>query len=264
PPTATPDSSCDTTSRDIEFAVYANPRDLDIYYPGIELDASAPLNGSTIRFGQTLQRNAQSRFSVPRASLGTAGYQISRDGYWSAQGGDASSLCSRMFVALSPLSAEEQTGQTVMMDAIDLSMVPALPPFMRLDQTTGFSYAVLKDQAAAAPLQEWLDQQPDSASAKDFVTQVLEQGKMIVLFSNNSQQMGDMYSVLQTAIETPKALILATHMSSMIQYPRPQSPFGDIFNKRLEIRALAASDKAVVFDALQAGVGSAKARLEVK
>ncbi|MBT9548013.1 MAG: hypothetical protein IV090_21665 [Candidatus Sericytochromatia bacterium] len=41
----------------------------------------------------------------------------------------------------------------------------------------------------------------------------------------------------------------------------PPQAVGDIFNKRLEIKLIQKTNKPLVVDALQAGVGSPKARL---
>ena len=263
PPTATPGSNtCDKDSSQVAFAVYANPENRDIYYPGTELDLSMPLTDSTIRVGQTTRQNPAYRFSVPRASL-SKGFEIGHAGYWPVSLDGADSLCARMFVALSPLSAEENQGKPVTMENKDLYSVDALPIFLGYDEATRFSYAVYKDKEAAAPLLSWLGENKFS-DAKDGVAQALDQGKMIVLFSNNSSQMGDISSVLNSAIETSASLILGSHASSMVEYPRPQFPFGDIFKKRLEIKILPRVDKPVIFDAHGAGVGGSKSRLEVK
>lgn len=255
---------CDTGSREISFVVYANSEDRDLHYTGTELDTRTPLKDNVLGLGSISQNYSDYRFSVPRASLKN-GFEIRHAGYWpliSTGGGE--SLCASMYVGLSPLSAEEQTGQALSMESQDLYAVGSLPPFMQRDEASNFSYAVLRDRSAANPLLNWLAQNGQGAT-RTAVDKALDAGRMVVLFSNNSSQMGDISSVIHSAIETPTSLILASHDSGMTQYPKPgNGSYGDIFSKRLEIKLLPRSDKRVIFEAHRSGVNSAKVRLEAK
>lgn len=254
---------CDTSSNEISFVVYANGEDRDLHYAGTELDTRTPLKGTILGLGSISENHSDYRFSVPRASLKN-GFDIRHAGYWPLSGRSGESLCASMYVGLSPLSAEEQTGQAVSMENADLYAVGTLPPFMQHDEASNFSYAVLRDRSAANPLLNWLAQN-DQGATRSTVDKALDAGRMVVLFSNNSSQMGDISSVIQSAIETPTSLILASHDSGMTQYPKPgNGSYGDIFNKRLEIKLLPRSDKKLIFDAHRAGVNSAKVRLEAK
>lgn len=257
-------SPCDSSSSMISFSVYANPENRSLAYAGTEPDLRTPLKGSSLVIGQLVRPNADFRFSVARADLNN-GFEIRLPGYWPASRSKADTLCANTYVGLSPLSLEEQQGQPVKMEAQDLYAVSELPSFMSHDDASGFSYAVLRNKGDASALLTWLSQHYPGNALNKTLPPAIDGGQMIVLFSNNSSQMGDIWSVLDSAIETSNSVILASHDSGMVQFP-PRNPgaFGDVFSKRLEVKLLPRSDKRIIFDAHRAGVNSAKVRLEVK
>ncbi|MGE3726424.1 MAG: hypothetical protein AB7I41_12780 [Candidatus Sericytochromatia bacterium] len=259
--------SCQPESSEVRFAVYANPRNLASYFHEGSLDFSMPiLSLKVIADGKT-QTFKQNTFSLPRSML-KKNLEIQAEGYATLQRPltpPFSELCAQMYASLSPLSAEEQMGSDIAMESLDLFSVPALPDFLKTDSKTRFSYALIRESKELPPLFSWIEKTPSlETSATQLKTQLenaLSKGQMIVLFSNNSSQMGDIYSVLDSARETPDTLILASHKQTLVPYPLPPQPVGDIFNKRLEIKLIQKTSKPVVVDALQAGVGSPKVRL---
>jgi len=258
---------CQPESSEVRFAVYANPRNLTGYYHTSDLDFSMPISSlKVIADGKTLTFR-QNTFNLPRSIL-KKNLEIQAEGFATLQRPltpPYSELCAQMYASLSPLSAEEQMGSDIALESLDLFAVPALPDFLKTDSKTRFSYALIRESQELPPLFSWIEKTPSlETTATQLKTQLenaLSKGQMIVLFSNNSSQMGDIYSVLDSARETPNALILASHKQTLVPYPLPPQAVGDIFNKRLEIKLIQKTNKPLVVDALQAGVGSPKARL---
>lgn len=252
------------------FRLYANPRNLAFYYSESNLDFSTPVKPLRVSAdGQTFTFPDHT-FRLPRKLLQKS-LEIQAEGYAPFKrtlSRPYAPLCAHMYAALSPLSQEEQTGTEIGLESLDLYAVQTLPTFLKNDSSSDFSYAVIREASELAPLLGWLNERkPEELSTPKLQEQLnnaLNQGKMIVLFSNNSSQMGDIYEVLDTARETPNAIVLASHKATLVQYPLPPQAVGDIFFKRLEIKLIQKTNKPLVVDALRAGVGSPKVRLELK
>ncbi len=258
---------CQPESSEVRFSVYANPRNLTGYYQTSDLDFSMPISSLKVIADGKTQTFRQNTFSLPRSIL-KKNLEIQAEGYATLRRPltpPYSELCAQMYASLSPLSEEEQMGSDLAMESLDLFSVPALPDFLKTDSKTRFSYALIRESQALPPLFSWIEKtnslETTGTQLKTQLENALSKGQMIVLFSNNSSQMGDIYSVLDSARETPNALILASHKQTLVPYPLPPQAVGDIFNKRLEIKLIQKTNKPVVVDALQAGIGSPKARL---
>lgn len=257
-------SACDSSSRTVSVGVYANPDYRDFMAQGSKPDRSQPLFLKTLKVGgESFMTNLFGHTDVPREML-TAGTTLSVEGYHPTRFTQARP-CDKYYLALSPLSGEEQRGNELPLEKASFG---GLAQGLHFNQATGFYYGVLRSEAeldnfTTAGLMA-TGQTPDAQTLIAKLRAGLRAGKQLVLFSHGREAALPDSETIARMTRLSNTAILASHQSEVLQEPLPTRSLTGISTKLTEAVLIPAKLDTVIFHVHTPGASSLKKRLEVK
>ena len=268
------ESACNPQSENLYFRVYSNTGDQNLYPEGVAYDKKQPIANPQLTLnGTPTGRVAGHVIELKRpAFTESVNLSIAADGFMTEQTlfldakpevQMSTGWCENTYVALSPLSLEEQAGKVLTVDAekVDASFA------IHKDTKTSLQYGITPDLESFERLVSELTHyyKPLSEDQLNTLRKGFRHGDKLLWVGNDSQGFGDLFGLVHRVTRHEKKLIVASHLGAIISEPKPENqPVGDRYRKEYELVWVPEGVETIVLDLLVAGVrGGNKQRLEI-